>query len=89
MAKKLIVFMVLLIILVLGVSLYFTLKPEKEYFSDNPTTWVEKGKITSSINVEKASKGQSFDHITSVYWSIGGTTTAFFFAEDFLPGWRT
>lgn len=47
---------------------------------DDTTAWVKVKDGVSYINIPKVSKGQASDHENrAVYWSVGGTTTAFFY----------
>lgn len=86
MRKKLIISIVIIILIAAGISAYFVFKPRKPYFTDDPATWVDRtDMVTRTVNIEKATKGQAYDSVNSVYFAINGTTTAFLY-EGYYEG---
>ncbi|MBW3004425.1 hypothetical protein KY310_01165 [Candidatus Woesearchaeota archaeon] len=74
--KYLFVIGVILVIIILFA--YFMFKPAAEYYTDEPSDWVETvGVAEKEINVDKVSKGQAFDNERNLYFYINGTKTSF------------
>jgi len=86
MNKNLMAAIAVIALILIGIIVYAILKPPKIYFSEDPKTWVEKKDITTkTVNVEKVTQGQAYDHVSDLYLSINGTTTAFLY-EGFYDG---
>jgi len=78
MNKRILLFGIGLVLLIVIVGVFYLMKPKGQYYTDDPVDWVEPVDVTTKeINVDKASKGQAFDNDRNIYFYINGTTTSF------------
>lgn len=84
MARKALIIGIILLLIVAGI-VYFLVKPAAPYYSDKPADWTEKTAEGVSVDIEKATKGQSFDNGRNEYFLVNGTKTSFKY-EGFYKG---
>jgi hypothetical protein len=79
MNKKILLFGIGLILLIVIVSVFYLSKPkEGPYYSDKPSEWIVAVDVsTKEIDVNQVSKGQALDNNRDMYFYINGTTTSF------------
>ncbi len=75
----------IIILLAIAGAVYFIFLPSKPMYSDIPEDWAEKTAEGISIDIEQATKGQSFDNGGNEYFLVNGTRTSFKY-EGFYSG---
>jgi hypothetical protein len=83
MNKTVIIGIVVLLAILAGII--YLIMPEKPYYSDAPNDWTEKTAEGTYVDIEKATKGQSFDNERNEYFIVNGTRTSFKY-EGFYNG---
>jgi len=82
--NKTVIVGVIVLTVIAGLA-YFLLLPAKPYYSDVPKDWTGRTAKGITVDIEKATKGQSFDNGRNQYFLVNGTRTSFKY-EGFYKG---